>query len=301
MSNPIVAYVSGREKQIAQALPSHMDSKRHIRIALTSISQSPTLQECSPESIYRSILLSAQTGLEIGVGGQAYLVPYKGAATFVPGWQGLVDLVSRAGRATVWTGAVYEGDFFDWTLGDTPMCKHKPAGASDVLSHVYAIGRVRDAQYPIIEVWSAERIKSHRDKNNKVGNRHYSFQNFEMYARKIALLQVLKYLPKSIELQTAITADHVAAEPQLQSRLSEGDYTVDTDSSMGEPKGKTLDVLSDEEFQKQLIQWSSLIENKDKTASEILAIAATKFALSDSQTAAIKAVEKQSQNEGNSK
>jgi hypothetical protein len=51
-------------------------------------------------------MTAAQLGLEPGINGQGYLIPYKGTCTFVPGWKGLVDLVARSGRATVWTGVV---------------------------------------------------------------------------------------------------------------------------------------------------------------------------------------------------
>ncbi len=43
-----------------------------------------------------------------------------------------------------------------------------------------------------------------------MGVKHYSYRDFEMYARKIPLLQVLKYMPKSIELQNAIAISNAA-------------------------------------------------------------------------------------------
>jgi recombination protein RecT len=199
------------KSQIALALPKHISADRMVRLAMTSFSQNRALQDCDMQSIFASVIVAAQLGLEIGVGGQGYLVPYKGKATFVPGWQGLVDLVSRAGRATVWTGAVYNGDIFEWALGDNPFVKHQPQGDSDSwrdISHVYAIGRVNGSQYPVIEVWTIDRIVRHLNKFNKVGGKHYALandgQNMEMYARKVALLQVIKYMPKSIEVQRAM-------------------------------------------------------------------------------------------------
>ena len=53
---------------------------------------------------------------------------------------------------------------------------------------------------PIIELWRVSKIEKHRDKYNKVGRKHYSFRDWEMYARKVPLLQVLKYMPCSIEV-----------------------------------------------------------------------------------------------------
>jgi recombination protein RecT len=155
-------------------------------------------------------MTAAQLGLEPGINGQGYLIPYKGTCTFVPGWRGMVDLVSRSGRATVWTGAVYQGDEFEYQLGDAPFCRHRPGDEmqdGETWTHVYAIGRVRDAQMPVIEVWTRAKVMKHLALYNKVGGRHYAKQgenNLEMYARKVALLQVLKYMPSSIELQNAI-------------------------------------------------------------------------------------------------
>ena len=55
-----------------------------------------------------------------------------------------------------------------------------------------------------------ERIWRHRDAHNEVGEKHYSYKNREMYARKVVLLQVLKYMPKSVEVANAIEVSHAA-------------------------------------------------------------------------------------------
>ena len=45
----------------------------------------------------------------------------------------------------------------------------------------------------------------HFNRYNKVGAMHYAHENWEMYARKVPLLQVLKYMPASPELEAAIS------------------------------------------------------------------------------------------------
>lgn len=220
MNPPVVArtelskFLEENRAQIVAALPKHLNAERMCRLALTAFSQNKALQDCSLNTIFASVVIAAQLGLEIGVAGQGFLVPYKGKCTFVPGWQGLVDLVSRSGRATVWTGAVYEGDDFDWALGDRPFVKHKPRrkGQGGDPLHTYAVGRAKGSEWPVIEVWDDESLVDHRDKYNKVGEKHYSYGNWEMYARKVPLLQVIKYLPKSIELANAIALEGAYAE-----------------------------------------------------------------------------------------
>ena len=83
------------------------------------------------------------------------------------------------------------------------------------LRFVYAVGRVHGAEYPVVEVWPVGKVLAHRQRFNKVGERHYSYENLEMYARKVALLQVLKYMPKSVELQNAVSLEHNVGEQHL--------------------------------------------------------------------------------------
>jgi recombination protein RecT len=229
-------FLTTNKDQIQAALPKHLNADRMSRLALTAFSQNKALQDCRLETIFASVVIASQLGLEIGVAGQGFLVPYKGTCTFVPGWQGLVDLVARSGRATVWTGAVHEGDDFDWALGDRPYVKHRPKnrtpGASPI--YTYAIGRAKGSEWPVVEVWDADALIAHRDKYNKVGDRHYSFKNWEMYARKVPLLQVIKYLPKSIELANAIQLEAAAATGGIATL--EGDY-VRVDDPEGDAPG----------------------------------------------------------------
>lgn len=200
--------------QIQLALPKHLNADRMSRIALTEFRKNPKLGDCAPKSVFAAIIMASQLGLEPGVMGQCYLIPYKGECTFVPGWQGFVDLVSRTGRASIWTGAVFEGDDFEYQFGDRPFIHHKPGLEEDPkkLRYVYAVGRVNGSDWPVMDVWPIAKVWKHRDRFNKVGERHYSFAHPEMYARKVVLLQVLKYMPKSVELTVAANLEHAAQE-----------------------------------------------------------------------------------------
>jgi recombination protein RecT len=242
--NPVASFshfLDGFKSQVALALPKHMNPDRMCRLAVTAFSRDDKLQQCEPKSIIAGIVTAAQLGLEIGVNGQCYLLPYfdnrnnRYMAQLVPGWKGLTDLVSRSGRATVWTGAVYEGDEFDYQLGDSPFVRHRPGDEDNdpsKLTHVYAIGRVNGSNWPVIEVWRMSKVVKHRDKNNKVGKAHYSFKNLEMYARKVPLLQVLKYMPSSIELSNAVALSD-AIEVGGRATI-EGDFVTVTDPETGE-------------------------------------------------------------------
>jgi recombination protein RecT len=206
--------------QIAAALPVHINPDRMARIALTAFRLNPALGKCEPASVFAAVIQSSQLGLEIGLQGRAYLVPYYNKTTrktecqFIPGWKGLVELANRSGRCSVWTGAVFDGDSFDYELGDSPFVKHRPGGEDDPkkLTHVYAVGRIKGNDVPVIEVWPIGKVRKHFDRYNKVGESHYATGNWEMYARKIPLLQVLKYMPSSPELETAINLAHAGEQ-----------------------------------------------------------------------------------------
>ena len=296
--------------QIANALPKHITADRMVRLTMTAFSQNPALQKCDLHTIFGSVVVAAQLGLEIGVGGQGYLVPYGTKATFVPGWQGLVDLVSRAGRATVWTGAVYVGDEFDWALGDRPFIKHRPGAGGDSyrdITHVYAVGRVNGSEYPVLEVWSMDRVVKHLNKFNKVGGRHYALekngQNMEMYARKVVLLQVLKYMPKSIEVQRAvdvatavdagkgftIDSDMVVIDNGQDEREDEVNQDTGEVRSTGAAVSNVpaargdLPTCTAENFDKNKAGWRQQIVDKKKTVAELVAMIETRQILTHDQ------------------
>ena len=187
---------------------------RFAQLAMMELRRNPKLFECAPQSVLACLMTSASLGLQLGVGGQAYLIPYRSECTFVPGWKGLVALMHRTKAADVWTDVVREGDYFTAQFGSEPRIDHeKRAGRDAKITHFYAVGKVRGADYPVIDVWSVDDITAHRNRFNKVGDKHYSYSNpesFEAYGRKIPLLQVLKYLPVSFEMEQAMELDSSA-------------------------------------------------------------------------------------------
>jgi recombination protein RecT len=216
LENLLIKY----RQQMINALPKHLPVERLVRLVLTEFTKNPNLWGCDLNSFIGAVLNAAQMGLEIGILGQGFLVPYydkrtnKKVVQFIPGWQGLLSLVYREGKAQVWTGAVYEGDEFDFALGSNPYIRHIPCGESnpDKLKYVYAVAELKGFSKPLIEVWPISKVWAHRDKINKVGENHYSYQFKEQYARKVVLLALLDYVPRSVELSEAIKAEYAAAE-----------------------------------------------------------------------------------------
>lgn len=314
--SPVAAFskfLDGFKGQMALALPKHLTADRMCRLALTAFSTSPKLQECEPKTIAASIMTASTLGLEPGVNGQGFLIPYWdnrrriSICTFVPGWKGLVDIVNRSGRATVWTGAVFDGDHFDYALGDRPFVQHRPGDEDDPgkLTHVYAIGRVNGSDWPVIEVWTMKKVWRHRDQYNKVGEKHYSFRDPEMYARKVALLQVLKYMPSSIELTNAIAASN-AAENGRNATI-DGNFVSFPDQPEDDGAGRderpagdekpALPGLTEAEFKSKSAGWKAAI-GKGKAPNDLIATIQTRNTLTEDQKVEIASWAKAAATEG---
>ena len=238
--SPVAAFSSFMDKlkpQMALALPKHLTADRMTRLALTAFSTSEALQRCTTKSIAASIMTAGQLGLEPGVNGAGFLVPHGTICTFVPGWKGLVDLVSRSGRGTAFTGVIFkdqEYTFIDGAKRDLIIHNETDLDDPADITHAYAIGWVKDATMPIIELWRVSKIRKHRDKYNKQGQKHYSYRDWEMYARKVPLLQVIKYMPCSIEVTNAVALSDAA--DRGRGAIIEGGFVVEenVDKETGE-------------------------------------------------------------------
>lgn len=274
--------------QIKRALPAHMTDNRMARLFLTQFSQNKDLMAClrteyGQKTVAASIMTACQLGLEPGINGQGWLIPYKGACTFVPGWRGLTELANRSGRCTVYTGSIFKDQEFEYIDGarrDLVIKNQTEMFEAADITHTYAIGWVNGATMPVIELWTTDKTKRHRDKNNKVGQKHYSFNHWEMYARKIPLLQVLKYMPMTVELANAV---------RVSERAESGASCIIEDGvvfEMEQPEG--LPELNDSEFEQQTIDWRSAIQEGATSADDAIAIIGGEYQLTEAQKSKIK-------------
>jgi recombination protein RecT len=217
--------------EIKRALPKHLNADRMARIALTAFRRTPKLAECDPRSVFAAVIQASQLGLEPDTLGRSYLIPYKvnkklpngkweshHECQFIPGWKGLVDLMNRSGQGTVYTGVIFKDQdfrFVDGSKRELEITNETGLVDPSEITHAYAVGHIKGGMFPVIELWRMAKVLKHRDRYNKVGDKHYSYENLEMYARKVVLLQVLKYMPCSPELATAMALND-AAETGLQ-------------------------------------------------------------------------------------
>lgn len=303
--SPVASFSGFLDKfkpQLALALPKHLTVDRMARLALTAFSTSKQLQECEPGSIAASIMTAGQLGLEPGVNGAGYLIPYGRTCTFVPGWKGLVDLVSRSGRGTVFTGVIFKDQQYTFTDGarrDLIIHNETELDDPDDITHAYAIGWVKGSSMPIIELWTIGKIMKHRDKYNKVGKKHYSFRDWEMYCRKVPLLQVLKYMPCSVELANAIAVSN--ASENGHSATIENGIVIDADQFGNNAAyvggGDTLPECDTEKFAELAAEYESKVRAGELKAKKVILTLSTTIILTEQQKLQIDAWEKEGNGE----
>lgn len=222
----IAAYLKKMGPEIEKALPKHMDADRMARIALTTIRTNPKLLECSVPSLLGAVMQAAQLGLEPGLIGHCYLVPFKNGKTgqsevqFIIGYKGMIDLARRSGQIeNIYAHAVYSNDEFDYELGLEPKLKHKPYmnGDRGEFIGVYAVAHFKGGGYQF-EFMPKEEIEKRR-KRSKAANAGPWVTDYEEMAKKTVIRHMWKYLPISIEIQQQAAQDEVVrkdvtAEPE---------------------------------------------------------------------------------------
>ena len=201
--------------EIARALPKHLDPDRMARIALTEFRKNPRLGQCSPRSVFASVIMASQVGLEPGLTGQAHLVPYGQECTFIPGYQGLIELVRRTGKVKrIEAHVVHERDTFEYSTGLQTILRHVPyfgdedPGAARL---AYAVAEFTDGGYHV-EVMSRKDIETIKSRVASVRSGRDTPWNTdadEMW-RKTVIRRICKYLPKSAELSLAVALDDAA-------------------------------------------------------------------------------------------
>jgi len=209
-----------RKGEIAKAAPRILDTKRLMRICLSSIQKNPLLLECTPASLVRCVMDAATFGLiPDGATNEAHLVPFmnrkKGGyeAQFMPGYSGIIKLALQSGYIDgVELHEVYQNDEFEYEYGLDQKLKHRPTeGNPGDLRAFYCIVLLSTG-HKTFEVMTVKKVEEHRDKFSKSKTRGGEVygpwaDHFNAMALKTVLKRGLKYTPKSSELAGALKLD----------------------------------------------------------------------------------------------
>ena len=247
---------AGVQAQIKMALPRHMTAERLARIATTEMRKVPKLGQCDPMSFLGAVMQCAQLGLEPGGAlGHAYILPFdkrekRGGqwvtvsieARVIIGYRGMIDLARRSGQiVSIEARAVYDGDKFDCVLGLDSSISHVPdwenANRADPahLRFVYAVAKLKDGglQFDIMSRAEIDGIRARsKSKDNGPWVTDYAAMGLKSVVRRL-----FKFLPVSIEMQTAVGLDEQAEVgiSQQNRAVLDGQFTEVSDFGSDAP------------------------------------------------------------------
>ena len=237
-------------KQFATALPKHINSDRFVRIAITTIRQNPKLAQCNQESLLGALMVSAQLGLEPGVLGQCYLIPYGRECQFQIGYKGMIELLRRSGQLKdIYAYSVYENDEFEMAYGLNRDLKHKP-NLQDRGNFIgcYCVAVLKD-DARAFEYMTKDEIEAHGKKFSKTyGNGPWK-TDFEAMAHKTVVKKMLKWLPVSVEFLEMAAKDEKSFKI-ADEKTGETEEVIVLDDGMV-VNGETGEVIEEpKEFEK---------------------------------------------------
>jgi len=238
-------------KKLGQALPSHMNPERLVRIAMTTLRLNRELYNCTPESFLGALFQSAQLGLEPNIEGQAYILPFNNKrkigpnewrtikeAQFLIGYKGYAELFYRHEKSMALDmQIVKEKDEFDYALGTEAFIKHRPASGDRGGSiGYYAVATLSNGA-KLFKYMSKEECLDHGKKHSKCydkkSDQFYAYTpwntNPDAMCLKTVLIQLMKLLPKSIEIQRALAMDET-----VKAKVDKDMFTVPDEANWQE-------------------------------------------------------------------
>ena len=182
------------KEQVALSLPAHLTPDRFARVALTALTRTPKLMECTRESLLRCLMDCSSLGLEPN-GRDAHLIPYKTECTLIIDYKGLIALARRSGDVALFRAElVKEADEFSYENG---VVSHRINWRSDrgKLQAVYSHVRFHDGteDYEPMTLAEVEAVR----KRSRAGGSGPWMTDFEEMAKKTAIRRHSKRLTLS--------------------------------------------------------------------------------------------------------
>lgn len=192
-----------RMSQIEKLVPQHMTAARLMRIAVNCVAKTQTLGACSPTSLLQCVLVAAELGLEPGGAlGHLYLVPFKGVATPIIGYRGLIELARRSGDiSSIRAVVVHEKDKFRYSEGIEQTIEHEPCldGDPGALKLAYCVIKLRDGGV-VAEVMTRAQIDAIKAISKTASRDDSPWKLFyDEMAKKTVARRALKWAPLSSE------------------------------------------------------------------------------------------------------
>jgi len=190
------------QEQFAAALPKHLSPERFTRVAITALTRTPKLKDCTQESFFKTLLDLSAMGLEPD-GRRAHLIPYGKECTLVVDYKGLVELVRRSGDvAKIHADVVCDNDTFEHSMGEVTVHTYDLKKDRGEPYAAYAQVTLKDGSVQA-EIMSKSDIEKIRGKS-RAGKSGPWVDHWEEMAKKTAFRRLTKWLTLSPEIQEGI-------------------------------------------------------------------------------------------------
>lgn len=191
--------------QFAAALPKHLTAERFCRVAITALTRTPKLADCTQESLMRCLLDLSAYGIEPD-GRRAHLIPYGNVCTLILDWKGLAELAMRSGIiAKLHADIVCENDVFEYNLGEIITHKIDFKKERGNMYAAYAMAVTKDGPV-FVAVLNKDEIDGIR-RRSKSGTSGPWVTDYAEMAKKTAFRRLAKWLPLSAEFRDAVEKD----------------------------------------------------------------------------------------------
>lgn len=171
----------------------------------------PQLRNAEPMSIIGAAMVAATMQLQvIPTLGQCYIIPYGKKAQFQVGYLGLLQLCQRSGQfKRILAAPVHEGEYVSGDEFDEEYVFDKKQKKSDKVIGYMAKFELLNG-FTKVAYWDIDKVKAHATKFSKAFRAGFNSpwkSDFDAMAQKTVLKSILKFAPKSIEMQNAVTFD----------------------------------------------------------------------------------------------
>ena len=171
----------------------------------------PQLRNAEPMSIIGAAMVAATMQLQvIPTLGQCYIIPYGKKAQFQVGYLGLLQLCQRSGQfKKILAAPVHEGEYVSGDEFDEEYVFDKKQKKSDKVIGYMAKFELLNG-FTKVAYWDIEKVKAHATKFSQAFRSGFNSpwkSDFDAMAQKTVLKSILKFAPKSIEMQNAVTFD----------------------------------------------------------------------------------------------
>jgi recombination protein RecT len=191
-------------EQFARALPKHISPERFARVAITAVTRTPKLAECTQASLMKCLLDLSAMGLEPD-GRRAHLIPYGTECTLIIDYKGLVELIRRSGDVvSIRSETVCEKDVFAWRNGEImhEVDWRNPRGEVQAV-YAEAIMKSGERQTATMTKQEVEAIRA----RSRAGQSGPWKTDWAEMAKKTAVRRLAKMLPLSSEIMTHVERD----------------------------------------------------------------------------------------------